>query len=664
MSGPVFPFTAIVGQDEVKLGLLLTVIDPGIGGILIRGGKGTGKSTAVRALAALLPPVEATDGCPFSCAPAEQAECPGEHTAGAGAVSRPPRLVTLPVGASEERLIGSLDIEAALSRGERKVEPGLLAAAHQGILYVDEVNLLADHLVDALLDAAAMGRNYIERDGVSVSHPARFVLVGTMNPEEGELRPQLLDRFGLMAEAESALAPPERAEVVRRRIAFELDPAGFAARWQQAEDELAHRLRGARAGLARVEVPEAVLEAITGICAACEADGLRADLALYRAARAHAAWAGRGRVTLDDVRATAPLVLAHRRRRLPFEQPGLDREQLERALREFEQGDDPGDERGGEPGGEPADLPPGPGGAPGESNGAGGSASDRRQPDRGPGHAGERPAGVGEALALRPPPLPRRQLQAQRTAGRRRRGAEGMRGRHAGAKGFEAGRDIDAAATIRAAALEGCPRLPVARRHWRAKRRRAEAPALILLIVDASGSMGARKRMEAAKGAVFGLLQDAYLRRDRVAFVAFDGRGARLLLAPTRSVDHAQRALAEFGTGGRTPLWAGLEEAARLVVRVRRKEPELPVLAVVVTDGRANAGTGGLDPVAAAMTRAAALRELGVDGMVLDTEQGAVRLGVARRLAGALGGSHVALDDLEPAAIWSAVRARRAEAAG
>ncbi|MEJ5221586.1 MAG: VWA domain-containing protein [Tepidiforma sp.] len=203
----------------------------------------------------------------------------------------------------------------------------------------------------------------------------------------------------------------------------------------------------------------------------------------------------------------------------------------------------------------------------------------------------------------------------------------------------------------------------MARTDWRWKRRLGEMGALVLMVVDASGSMGARKRMEAAKGAVFGLLQDAYLRRDRVALVAFDGRGARLVLAPTRSMDHAHRALAEFGTGGRTPLWAGLEEAARLVSRVRRKEPGLPVLAVVVTDGRANAAAGGLDPVAAALARAAALRQLEVDGLVLDTEQGAHRLGIARRLAEALGGDYVRLDDLEPAAIWTAVRARRAEAA-
>ncbi|WBL36312.1 hypothetical protein O0235_01635 [Tepidiforma flava] len=525
------------------------------------------------------------------------------------------------------------------------------------------MNLLADHLVDALLDAAAMGRNYIERDGVSVSHPARFVLVGTMNPEEGELRPQLLDRFGLMAEAESALAPPERAEVVRRRIAFELDPAGFAARWQQAEDELAHRLRGARAGLARVEVPEAVLEAITGICAACEADGLRADLALYRAARAHAAWAGRGRVTLDDVRATAPLVLAHRRRRLPFEQPGLDRDQLERALREFEQGDDPGDERGGEPGGEPADLPPGPGGPPGESNGAG----DPRVTG-GSRTGGRARPGSGLRGSARPLPCGRRLCRGDSC---RRSGRPG---------GGGAARRVCAAATLERGVRSGA----------RYRRRGDDPGGGAGGLPAAAGGTPLLARKAASRGGAGAHPADR--RRQRLygrpeADGSSEGSGIRApagRLPPAGpggfcGVRWARRAaaagadaergprpagLAEFGTGGRTPLWAGLEEAARLVVRVRRKEPEVPVLAVVVTDGRANAGTGGLDPVAAAMTRAAALRELGVDGMVLDTEQGAVRLGVARRLAGALGGSHVALDDLEPAAIWSAVRARRAEAAG
>jgi magnesium chelatase subunit D len=657
MSGEVFPFAAIVGQEQVKLALLLNVIDPGIGGVLIRGGKGTAKSTAVRALARLLPPVEVTEGCPFACAPGERAECParGAHSE-APVVERAPRLVTLPVGASEERLVGSLDIEAALTRGERVVEPGLLAAAHQGILYVDEVNLLADHLVDALLDAAAMGRNYIERDGVSASHPARFVLVGTMNPEEGELRPQLLDRFGLMVEAEQALPPADRAEVVRRRMAFERDPAGFNRKWEAETAGLAERLRAARAGLPEVEVPEATLEAIVSVCAACEVDGMRADLAMYRAARAHAAWAGRERVTLDDVRAVAPLVLAHRRRRLPFEQPGFDPGQVDAALEPFENDGDADPDDAGPPASPPQG---GPGGGGAEAHAP--DATDDAGPGEGKGSGGAAPVGDPRPLNSAPE-LCSGGKRARGGSRRRRRGAEDHRGRHVGSMAAtRAGGDIDFGATLRAAMVEfGRVTLPIGRGAWRAKRRRSEQAALVVMVVDASGSMGARRRMEAAKGAVLALLQDAYLRRDRVAFVAFDGRGARVLLAPTRSVDQAHRALAEFGTGGRTPLWAGLEEAALLVARARQREPELPALVVLVTDGRANAGAGGLDPVAAALARARTMRALGADALVIDTEQGPVRLGIAGRVAEALGGGLVRLDDLEPGRLWSAVRERRA----
>ncbi|GIW13192.1 MAG: magnesium chelatase [Tepidiforma sp.] len=661
MSGPVFPFAAIVGQEEMKLALLLNVIDPGLGGVLIRGGKGTAKSTAVRALAELLPPIEATEGCPFGCGPGEQPECPGRDRHGDGRiVARRPRLVTLPVGASEERLVGSLDIEAALGRGERVVEPGLLAAAHRGVLYVDEVNLLADHLVDALLDAAAMGRNYIERDGISATHPARFVLVGTMNPEEGELRPQLLDRFGLMVEAEQSLEPALRAEVVRRRIAFERDPEGFAARWARESGELAARIRAAREAVEGVEVPDGVLEAMVSVCAACEVDGMRADLALYRAARAHAAWEGRRRATVADVRAVAPLVLGHRRRRLPFEQPGVDRQQVESALEAF---DEEGDGEGQD--GAPAEPGPSGGGEPGGQGPAEGRGPEAAGGD-GPGEGARRAAAIGDPRRLEGGVL----LQSggrrsTMTGRRRRRRAPGVRGRHIGAEPWRgAAGEVDAAATLRAAAVRGPRRaLPVPREDWRVKLRAAEVAALVVMVVDASGSMGARRRMEAAKGAVLGLLQDAYLRRDRVAFVAFDGKGARLLLGPTRSVDEAHRALGEFGTGGRTPLWAGLAEAAAVTARARRRDPDLPVLVVLVTDGRANAGAGGLDPVRAAVEQARALRAAGADALVVDTEEGPVRLGIAGRLAEALGGALVRLDELEPRRLWEAVRMRRAEAA-
>jgi magnesium chelatase subunit D len=330
MSAARYPFSAIVGHDDLRLALLLNAVHPGIGGVLVRGEKGTAKSTVVRALSALLPAVTAVPGCRFGCDPmAPDSTCPdGPHTAVAGQLIRPARLVELPVGATEDRLVGSLDLQRALTEGVSAYQPGLLAAAHRGVLYVDEVNLLPDHLVDVLLDAAAMGRAHVERDGVSVSHAASFLLVGTMNPEEGELRPQLLDRFGLTVEVAASRDVETRAEVIRRRLRYEADPAVFAAVWHPEDAALADRITVARAVLPGVVLPDGELRRIAAVCAAFEVDGMRADLVLARTAMAHAAWRGADAVGEEDIRVAAVLALPHRRRRDPFDQPGLDSEQL------------------------------------------------------------------------------------------------------------------------------------------------------------------------------------------------------------------------------------------------------------------------------------------------------------------------------------------------
>ncbi len=334
-----YPFSAIVGceadhLDPMGLALILSTISPEIGGVLIRGEKGTAKSTAVRALAAVLPPVAVYEGDRFSIDPddpsAVSLDLPDRDAA--ARTSRPVRLVELPVGATEDRVLGSLQLESALSKGEVTFEPGLLARAHRGILYVDEVNLLHDHLVDLLLDAAAMGRATIERDGISVEHAARFVLIGTMNPEEGELRPQLLDRFGLTVEVVAPREPGRRVEVVRRRLAFDANPPAFAASFAADEEALRARIGQARARLAAVRLSDNALAAIARVCAGFEVDGLRADIVTARAAVAHAAWAGRATVTRADIRQAALLALPHRRRRNPFDAPGLDEDLLDRLL--------------------------------------------------------------------------------------------------------------------------------------------------------------------------------------------------------------------------------------------------------------------------------------------------------------------------------------------
>ncbi|WP_372517806.1 ATP-binding protein, partial [Frankia tisae] len=329
-----FPLSAVVGADDLRLALLLNAVSPTLGGVLVRGEKGTAKSTAVRGLAALLPGVEVIVGCRFACAPsAPDPDCPdGPHPGGAAHATRAARLVELPVGASEDRVTGSVDLDRALAEGISVLRPGLLAAAHRGILYVDEVNLLGDHLVDLLLDAAALGVAHVERDGVSVRHPASFLLVGTMNPEEGELRPQLLDRFGLTVGVAASRDPVLRAQVVRRRLAFEADPVAFATAWAPAEAALAAQVADARTRLRAVTLTDAALRAVSTVCAGVDVDGMRADVVLAKTAMALAAWSGHGTVRAGDIRAGARLALPHRRRRGPFDAPDLDDATLDAVL--------------------------------------------------------------------------------------------------------------------------------------------------------------------------------------------------------------------------------------------------------------------------------------------------------------------------------------------
>jgi magnesium chelatase subunit I len=320
-----FPFTAIVGQDEMKTALLVAAVDPSIGGVLVFGDRGTGKSTAIRALAALMPKIPMVDGCPYNCdstgTPAGLcARCTGGEKLKTHMAPIP--VVDLPLGATEDRVIGALDLERALHDGEKAFEPGLLARAHRGFLYIDEVNLLEDHIVDSLLDVAASGENVVEREGLSVRHPARFVLVGSGNPEEGELRPQLLDRFGLSVEVRTPQDLASRMEIVRQRDAFERDPDGFIKRQQRKEGRVRRQLQQAREMLVEVEVPAAVLEAAAQLCMALGTDGLRGELTLVRTSRARAALQGRREATLDDMRALAPSVLRHRLRRDPLDESG------------------------------------------------------------------------------------------------------------------------------------------------------------------------------------------------------------------------------------------------------------------------------------------------------------------------------------------------------
>ncbi|MDR7275014.1 VWA domain-containing protein [Catenuloplanes atrovinosus] len=658
-----YPFSAVVGLDELRRALLLTAVSPAIGGVLVRGEKGTAKSTVVRALAALLPEIAVVPGCRFACDPAApDPGCPdGPHADAAGVDLRRAPLVELPVGATEDRVVGTLDIQRALADGTKAYEPGLLAAAHRGALYVDEVNLLPDHLVDLLLDAAAMGRAHVERDGVSVKHAARFLLVGTMNPEEGEPRPQLVDRFGLVVTVSAPRDAGPRAEVVRRRLAYEADPDGFAARWAADERDLAGRIVAARALLPSVTLPDAELDRIARICIAYAVDGMRADIVVARAAIALAAWHGRTVVTGDDVRDAARLALPHRRRRDPLDPPGADEEKLEEALNEAgadpepepPADDDPsggpsddGPPDGGPPDGGPADRPDGggtgepPPPTPPPAVGNGDAAEDGTPPPAGPGREQKvPPAPVGAAFR------PRTLTVAGRGEGAhagRRSPAFARRGRVVGARAPIGRRGFapHLPATLRAAAGRGSRTVEAV--DLREAVHVGREANLVLFVVDASGSMAARQRMRTVKTAVLSLLRDAYQRRDRIGMITFRGGEASTVLPPTSSHEVGVARLAELRTGGRTPLAAGLRSAAGVIASERRRDPRRRPLLVVVTDGRA---TSGPDPLT--VTPALA----GTSAVVVDCESGPVRLGLARRLAAALAADWMPLDRLSASAI-------------
>ncbi|MFJ9696208.1 putative cobaltochelatase [Kitasatospora sp. NPDC101183] len=687
MSDVRYPFTAIVGMADLRLGLLLNAVSPAVGGVLVRGEKGTAKSTMVRALAGLLPSIAVVDGCRFACDPgAVDPQCPdGEH-AGASSAERPSQLVELPVGVAEDRIVGSLDLERALAEGVKAYEPGLLAKAHRGVLYIDEVNLLQDHVVDLLLDAAAMGRSYVEREGVSVRHAARFLLVGTMNPEEGELRPQLLDRFGLTVEIAATREPAERAEVVRRRLAYDADPASFAARFAEEERALAERITAARELLPSVELADVALRQITAVCAAFEVDGLRADIVMARTAVALAAWDGRTEVREEDVRKAAQLALPHRRRRNPFDAPGLDEEQLDRTLEEHasdpSESDAP-DAPDEDP--EPEGDGPGPdGGGPGDGpDGGGGAPEPVDEPvDGGP----EAPDSAPEADVEAPPvpaqhPSPARE-SAPATAGDPYRtrlftvkgtghGAQGRRSpaETTGGHTIRARRPqgtlsrLHLTATLQAAAPHQAARgrdgraLVLHKDDFREQVRQGRESNLVLFVVDASGSMAARQRMSAVKGAVLSLLMDAYQRRDKIGMITFRGSGAELALPPTSSVEVGAARLESLPTGGRTPLAAGLLRAHEVLRVERLRDPNRRPLLVLVTDGRA---TGGRDALAQSRRAASLFAAQGTASVVLDCESGPVRLGLARTLAGVLGGTAVSLDELRAEGVASLVRENRA----
>ncbi len=583
-------FSAVVGQDDAKLALLMAATSPLLGGVLLRGDKGSGKTTLARGLAALLP-----GDAPF---------------------------VELPLGATEERVIGSLDLAALLTEGEARFRPGLLAAAHGGVLYVDEINLLADHLVDTLLDVSVSGINRIERDGLSHTHAARFVLIASMNPEEGELRPQLLDRFGLSVDVTAPQAVAHRTEVIRRQLTAERSvDANETTDAFAAADEALRRMVQVAVG-AGVLLGDDVIEIASRLALEVGAEGMRADLMLCRAAVAKAALESRPIATADDVRAIACLVLGHRRRRRPFDEPGIAPDELEQAWQQAlsdRDDDSAGDPRTGD---DQLDSP---------ASGRSMRLPDERKPS-----------------TSKPSAAPGRDATAA-----------GPRGRFLRERAYDAssGGAIDARATTVALASrrhdERMPTAEVAPVDLRAATHEQRIGTLLVFVVDASASMGVEHRMATTKAAVLGLLGDAYRRRGRVALVTFRGEGSEVVLRPTASIEIARARLADLRSGGGTPLAAGLDAAAG-VVGGATGDAALECTVVVVTDGRATAG--GPDPVGEAWLAMERLARTGARIVVLDTEAGHTRLGLAHDLADHVGATHLLLDAHDPTHMERAIR--------
>jgi magnesium chelatase subunit D len=641
-----FPFSAIVGQEAMKRALIFNAIDPSIGGLLITGTRGTAKSTAARSVAALLPEIEVISGDAFNTAPSTQDK---DRT------SRiPTPFVNLPVGATEDRVLGTLNVERMLQAGEKHFEPGLLARANRGVLYVDEVNLLPDHLVDILLDAVAMGVNRVEREGVSYSHEARVILVGTMNPEEGELRPQLLDRFALSVSASGYFDPAIRKEVVRRRIAFDVDPIKEVEKWREAELALSQQIIEARNSFASVKIPEEKIDAIVEACALAKADGLRADIVAYKSARAIAAFAGRREVNDDDIAEALSLALAHRRRSPATPRPP--------AGPDNGTGDKPPDESNpsratasntqSRQSSKPPETQ-----APTQTK----SQSDDIDREAAPTPTSDRIFGVGQALKFSKLIVRRRPRKATANVpGRGSRMPARRCGQFVRAILPPASEKLDLAleATIRAAALESDAgqstslSLYISRRHWRHRQRQVRTRELVVLVVDASGSMAARERMQNAKGAVVSLLEDAYRRRDMVALIAFRGETSEEVLPPTRSAVFAYRRLAVLPTGGRTPLAAGLRRARQVIERQIRKGERVSPHLVLVSDGRATVPENGA--LNAALNEATRLREMQVRSLCLDMESGHIRFGQTKTLADSLSAVYMHIEQL-PARAWGQI---------
>lgn len=662
----IYPFSAIVGQEKLKLALILNAVNPAIDGVLIRGEKGTAKSTAVRALAVLLPKIRVVRGCPYNCDPDRPEYLCGQCRNKADRLETDQRqiqVVTLPLNTTEDRIAGGIDFSRAVKKGLRIFQPGLLARAHRGILYVDEVNLLDDHIVDIILDAAASGRNVVEREGISFMHLSRFILVGTMNPEEGDLRPQLLDRFGLCVEVEAVTDKESRVLLMERRESYDASPLHFIERFRAENARIAERILRARQMLSAVRMPEHLRSLASELAVENNVAGHRADLVIEQAARAMAALEGHYEVTADDIREVAPLALAHRKRNaIPPPPPPHDhdhdhqeppehnpdqsreREEHEEQAQQAPQG------KQGEQTGETA--PP-------ESREETESESREKEQNR-RNDSIEQIFEVGDTFKVKKFASTKDRV-FRRGSGRRSRTRTAQKqGRYVRSTTVCNMGDIALDATLRAAAPYQARRkkhdsLAVVLRpeDIREKIREKRIGNFLLFLVDASGSMGARGRMTASKGAVMSLLLDAYQKRDRIAMISFRKEKAAVNLPPTASIELAARLLREMPVGGRTPLSAGLAESYAMLRNYLMREPTARPIVIIITDGRSNVALGEKKPLDEALEFAGRLAaDERIRFIVVDTEsRGMIKFGLARKLAGAMNAQYFKIEDLKADAL-------------
>ena len=649
----VYPFSALVGQERMKRALILSAIEPSIGGLLIRGEKGTAKSTAVRGLASILPEIEVVSGCPFSCDPHQYEllcpECKAKVKKGVSLpiIERKTRVVDLPLGATEDRVVGTLDLEYAIKEGRRRFTPGLLAEANRGILYIDEVNLVNDHIVDIILDAAGMGMNIVEREGISYLHPAKFILIGTMNPEEGELRPQLLDRFGMCIQIEGVNDPGERVKLIKGRESFDRDSTKFIRSHQAQQHELSQRIVRARKRFSRVKVSDKMIQLFSKLAKEAFVAGHRADIIMRKVALAIASWEGRDEVIEEDVHQAAELVLLHRGKippppaqsqpqkdEEPFqtppeeESPEKEKEKVRSHERRKSEGREAEAKEGTDKGGQkskPSDIP-----------------------------TRETIFPIGETFKAKNIQMERDRILRKGSGRRSRTRTPSKAGRYIMSRIEREINDLALDATLRAAAPHQIKRkredvaIAIEESDIREKVREKRIGNFIVFVVDASGSMGAGRRMIETKGAILSLLMDAYQKRDKVTLVAFKEDHAEVLLPPTNSIELTYKLLEELPVGGKTPLPHGLTLGYQIIKSYFHKDPNIYPMMVLISDGKANVNVYGGKPVDESMDIAGEIKDDSrIKTVVIDVEKpGLVSFGLAYQLSIQMGAKYFQLEDL------------------